>query len=241
MEQGIMIEKWLVGFRRALETQFGSRLVFLGLQGSYGRGEQTDTSDIDAVVILDQMHAQDLVDYRGVLDRMEHRERICGFVAGRQELLCWERSDLLQLFLDTVPVVGSLELIRDIFSGEELRRAVLTGACQLYHACSHNFLHGRSSEILRELYKSARFVVRMKHYRESGGYISAMHMLATQVCGEDAAILQICGTLTGQEEPERFDRLSLRLLEWAGSVIAGAGEPASCAFKAIPHNSRQKS
>lgn len=38
-----------------LNKSFRDRVWFVGLQGSYGRGEATETSDIDIVVILDEL------------------------------------------------------------------------------------------------------------------------------------------------------------------------------------------
>ena len=49
------IEKWTEHFLNILEETFGSRVWFAGLQGSRGRGEATETSDIDMVVILDRL------------------------------------------------------------------------------------------------------------------------------------------------------------------------------------------
>ena len=46
------INIWMKRYLDELKSLFGSRLMFVGLQGSYGRGEATDNSDIDAVVIL---------------------------------------------------------------------------------------------------------------------------------------------------------------------------------------------
>ena len=40
-------------FLQKLNHTFVKRVWFIGLQGSYGRGEATETSDIDIVVILD--------------------------------------------------------------------------------------------------------------------------------------------------------------------------------------------
>jgi predicted nucleotidyltransferase len=51
----IDITQWMEQFLRAVEERFGDRLWFVGLQGSYGRGEATETSDIDPVVILDAL------------------------------------------------------------------------------------------------------------------------------------------------------------------------------------------
>ena len=45
----------------ATRELFGERLWFVGLQGSYGRGEATDTSDIDVVsLFLDTLNIDDL-------------------------------------------------------------------------------------------------------------------------------------------------------------------------------------
>lgn len=48
----IEITGWMKGFLQKLDNIFGKRVFFVGLQGSYGRGEATETSDIDVVVIL---------------------------------------------------------------------------------------------------------------------------------------------------------------------------------------------
>ena len=49
----IDIEKWSRGYIEAVTAGFGDRVRFIGLQGSYGRGEATESSDIDMVLLLD--------------------------------------------------------------------------------------------------------------------------------------------------------------------------------------------
>ena len=49
----IDISGWINTFLETLTENFGERIWFVGLQGSYGRGEATESSDIDVVVILD--------------------------------------------------------------------------------------------------------------------------------------------------------------------------------------------
>ena len=71
----IDITAWMDGFLKALHDTFGNRIWFVGLQGSYGRGEATETSDIDVVVILDELSASDIGDYdttpiKGSLDEL---------------------------------------------------------------------------------------------------------------------------------------------------------------------------
>lgn len=59
---------------------------FVGLQGSYGRGEATETSDMDIVVILDTLSVADMQAYHVMLDTLPHRELICGFLSGKDEM-----------------------------------------------------------------------------------------------------------------------------------------------------------
>lgn len=57
----IEITAWMNQFLKALNKNFGDRVWFVGLQGSYGRGEATESSDIDIVVILDELSPLDIV------------------------------------------------------------------------------------------------------------------------------------------------------------------------------------
>lgn len=62
------IKEWMENYKAAVTKQFGSRIWFMGIQGSYGRGEATPDSDIDVVLILDQVTGEDLAAYRAVLE-----------------------------------------------------------------------------------------------------------------------------------------------------------------------------
>ena len=176
-------------------------------------------SDIDVVVILDEVRFDDLQSYRAMLDTLEHRSLVCGFVAGEGELLGWEKSDLLQLVLDTCPIVGTLDSLRLLFSDSDVRRAVLVGACNIYHACSHNFLHERDTAALAGLYKAARFTVRMKHYLDTGEYIASMNRLAGSLSADSRRILDRAVAADGDISGETFEADSCMLLDWAGKVI----------------------
>ena len=79
----IDITAWMDGFLKAVNETFGNRVWFVGLQGSYGRGEANDTSDIDIVVILDELSSSDIQTYNAMLDSLPNRELICGFEIGR--------------------------------------------------------------------------------------------------------------------------------------------------------------
>ena len=64
----VNISVWTEKFVKTLEGTFPGRVCFVGLQGSYSRGEATDTSDIDVVVILDELHVPDIQAYNKMLD-----------------------------------------------------------------------------------------------------------------------------------------------------------------------------
>ncbi len=219
MECTFDIKVWIKNFEERLVEIFGSRLVFFGLQGSYGRGESTPESDIDVVVILDAVSFDDLKVYRSMIDSMECHERICGFVSGVDELHNWEKSDLLSLVLDTVPIIGSLDKLRKLISVNDVRRAVLAGACNLYHACSHNFLHARSYENLVSLYKMARFTVRLKHLLCTGAYVPSMASLEKTVVSHDKTIMEIAKKIKACDDTESFEHFSSVFMEWASDVI----------------------
>ena len=155
----IDITVWMQDFLQTLNETFANRVWFVGLQGSYGRGEATETSDIDVVAILDELSASDIQKYNTMLDTLPHREQICGFLSGKDELLNWEPSDLFQFYYDTTPIKGSLDELLTVIDDAAVGRAIKIGACNIYHGCVHNMLFDKSEDILRGLYKSASFVV----------------------------------------------------------------------------------
>ena len=145
----IDINNWINRFLKVLDDTFGERVWFVGLQGSYGRGEARDTSDIDVVVILDQLSVTDIQRYNTMLDTLPNRKLICGFVSGKNELLNWEPSDLFQFYHDTTPIKGSLDEVVAVVDETAVNRAIKIGACNIYHGCVHNMVHKKSEDILK--------------------------------------------------------------------------------------------
>ena len=168
----INITAWMNDFLQKLNLTFEKRVWFVGLQGSYGRGEATETSDIDVVVILDELSAADIQIYNDMLDTLPHRELICGFISGKKELMNWEPSDLFQFCHDTTAIKGSLDEIMAVIDDSAVKRSIRIGACNVYHGCVHNMLHEKSEDILKGLYKSASFVVQAIAFKQTGKYIS---------------------------------------------------------------------
>lgn len=218
----INLQVWIKRFTEKVEEIFADRVWFIGLQGSYSRGEATDTSDIDVVVILDELHINDLKAYRDMLDTLPNRELVCGFISGKNELLHWETSDLFQFYYDTTPIKGTLEFLLEKIDEQAVRHAIRIGACNIYHACVHNFVHEKNDDILRSLYKSAVFVIQAIWFYETGKYIKSKTELQSAI-EPPSAVLTVAQELKNGA-PVKFDEMSELLLNWAKTVIVGYNE-----------------
>ena len=183
------ITTWMNDFLQNLNHTFENRVWFVGLQGSFARGEATETSDIDVVVILDELSAMDIQTYNKMLDTLPHRELICGFLSGKDDIMNWEPSDLFQFCYDTTPIKGSLDEVMAVVDESAVNRAIKIGACNIFHGCVHNMLHEKSEEILRGLYKSASFVVQAIVFKQNGNYIKHQEELLTVANLNEQAII----------------------------------------------------
>jgi len=206
---------WMNDYTKIVHDAFPGRVAFIGLQGSYGRGEATENSDIDVVLILDSLSIQDLADYDAAVSQLPHREKLCGFVSGKAELKNWEASDLFQFYHDTTPIYGSLETLLPPIEREDVRRAIKFGACNIYHGCAHNLLHDKDLDLLRGLYKAAGFVLQAKYYFDTGRYVKHLGELCPLLPPEEQEIIhnRFCSGDAGLEA------LSEPLLTWASGVI----------------------
>ena len=210
----IDINIWTDNFIKALDKAFPDRVYFVGLQGSYSRGEATDNSDIDMVVILDKLSADDISNYNSMLDTLPHRELICGFLSGKDELLNWEPADLFQFYYDTAPIKGSLNELLNLIDESAIDRAIKTGACNIYHGCVHNMLYDKSEDILRGLYKGASFTLQAIAFRQTGKYIRKQTDLLSVLSAEDKVICETFLKLKSGGTAE-FDAMSESLFSWA--------------------------
>ena len=215
----IDITIWMKSFLQTLNETFENRVWFVGLQGSYGRGEATETSDIDIVVILDELSAMDIQAYNAMLDTLPHRELICGFLSGKDDILNWEPSDLFQFCYDTIPIKGSLEEVLTVVDEVAINRAIKIGACTIFHGCVHNMLYEKSEDILRGLYKSASFVVQAIAFKQTGNYIIHQKELLKVVSSDEQIIIANFLNLKAGETVD-FQLMSETLFAWAKKWIA---------------------
>ena len=75
----IAINHWIKDYTVKMKELFGEKIWFIGLQGSFARGEASENSDIDVVAILDHVNLEDIQAYSTLLDQLPFRDRACGF------------------------------------------------------------------------------------------------------------------------------------------------------------------
>lgn len=215
----VSLTAWLDEFAQKMTAAFGPQLLYLGIQGSYARGEAGPGSDIDLVVILEQAGLEQLEAYRTLLDTMPHQELACGFLCGRAELAAWPAYDLLQLQLDSKPILGCLEDLLPPLPRHALTEAIAIGASTLYHGACHSFLYAPENlDLLRELYKSAFFLLRLVHFARGNSYIAAGHNLLLKLNGADKEILAL--SLRRKEFTcEEAKDLYTKLIDWSSIIL----------------------
>lgn len=214
----IELSAWLDKFLATLDDTFPKRVWFAGIQGSYARGEATDSSDIDPVVVLDTLSPADVRAYSSMLDALPHRELTCGFLSGRCELLAWEPSDLFQFCHDTRSLRGSLDAVLAKVTPADVDRAIKIGACNIHHGCVHTMVHGGSADSLRALYKSASFVAQAICYKQTGRYIHSQQELLAIADPLTHAVIRNYMRLKSGEKMD-LDKMSETLFAWSREWI----------------------
>ncbi len=209
----IEIKAWAAQLAKKLQEAFGPRLLFLGYQGSYGRGEATPQSDIDIVTILDKVGLPDLETYRRLVRAQPQGELACGFLCGQRELSGWPRYDLYGLLLDTKPVLGDLHTLAPKLTEADAREALRIGAANLYHGAVHTYLYsGALEEALPGLMKAAFFCLRLWALLETGAYHASKKELRGVLPSREKALLDLENLPVG----EAYERL----IRWCGEILA---------------------
>ena len=215
------IEVWMGELAEKLTGRFGDRLLFLGLQGSYGRGEAGEDSDIYVVTVLDRVELADLDEYRGAVRGMPEGEKACGFLCGAAELKSWPKYDLCQLARDVRAYRGELGPLLPPLGREDLAQAAAIGASGIYHAAVHTYLYAPKDNwpgFLKEAHKGAFFTLRALYELRTGESVRAKRDLLPRLSGDEREILAY-SLLHTQEEPEAA---FARLLRWSAAAMAGA-------------------
>lgn len=216
------IEKYIESLTDKLKSCFGDRLLYLGLQGSYLRGEATENSDIDIMVILENMTVTDLDDYRKILVGAGDYDRSCGFICGREEMQHWNPLEVCQLLHTTKDYHGSLEDYVPSYTPEDERNYVKLSLGNLFHELCHRYIHAdREHNISAFPYtcKSVFFILQNMHYLNSGDFLlTKQELLGALQDEEDRQALMLGMALKDGGEYD-FDQAFSTLFKWCQHAL----------------------
>lgn len=215
--QNFSIDKWLADYTQLIQNTFADRVNFIGIQGSYARGEAKQDSDIDVVALLDDFSYQDLKIYDHAISVLDCREKICGFISGTNEIKKWDRADLFQFYYDTKPIFGSIEWVGRLVEKSDIKRTIHRDACNIYHMCVHNAIHEKNADILEGILKASVYLVREKYFYAYEMYIEKASELLKCADNEDKVILKLC---LGDVKRLDFDAASEMIMNWSGRIIS---------------------
>lgn len=189
----IEIQTYLPAFTDTLRRAFGRRLCYVGLQGSYLRGEATEQSDIDVMVILDGLTAEDLERYRALVEQTGEPEKACGFICGRAEMAHWNPLEIYHLLHTTRDYFGSLQNFVPDYTREDVLDYIKLSLGNLYHGLCHTRIHASEQTLrqaLPELYKQVFFILQNLHFWRTGDFCGTKKELIARLPEPDRAVLQ---------------------------------------------------
>lgn len=189
----INIESYISDLIPSLQNRFGSKLLYVGLQGSYLRGEATESSDIDIMVILDSLTVSDLDTYRSVIQSLDYYERSCGFICSKEDLRAWNPLEICHLIHSTKDYYGKLREFVPAYTEQDIRNFVKMSLNNLYHELCHRYIHStpeRNAAALPGTYKGVFFILQNLHYLTTGTFVSTKDALLSQLEGKNQAVLK---------------------------------------------------
>ena len=213
------------------KTAFGTRLLYMGLQGSYLRGEAHENSDIDIMVIINDFSVTDMQTYREILKKIGWFEKSCGFICGKSEMLNWNPLEVCQLKFTTKDLLGTLTDYLLPASRQDEINYVKISLGNLYHELCHRFIHSDKEKNIakfRGTCKGFFFLIQNLYYLESGNFILSKKELKEKVAAADRRILEF----SDLPDDYNFDEAFSELIAWCQeaferlSITTSAQSPA---------------
>ena len=213
--------EYLSALTRLLCADFGERLVYVGLQGSYLRGEATEHSDIDVMVVVRGLTPADLAAYRRAVEALPDAAKSCGFICGLEELQHWNPLEICHVLHTTRDFFGTLSELLLPFSAQDVLRFVQMSVGNLYHEICHRYVHAPrecSIDALPGTYRGVFFILQNLHYLRTGCFIGTKKELLEALSGQDRDVLETAMTLADGDGYD-FDAAFARLLAWCRETL----------------------
>lgn len=176
-----------------LKLAFSERLLYVGLQGSYLRGESTESSDIDIMVVVDAMTVADLDAYRQAIMSLPDANQSCGFICGNDELQHWNPLEICHLLHSTKDYHGVLADLVPAYTRHDVVAFVKLSLGNLYHEICHRYVHAdpeMNAAALPRTYKQVFFILQNLHFLETGSFIGTKRELLSALSGKDKLVLE---------------------------------------------------
>ena len=196
------LDKYLTDLIMNCRSAFGKRLLYMGLQGSWLRGEAHENSDIDIMVILDGLSVRDMDTYRGIMKGIGFYEKSCGFICGKDEMKRWNPLEVCQLCHTTKDLVGVPTDYLPPATREDEINYVNLSLGNLYHELCHRYIHANKAKNAAKFLgtcKSVFYLIQNLHFLESGHFILSRKDLKEAVTEEDRIVLEMA------ELPDEYD------------------------------------
>ena len=188
---------------------FGENLLYVGLQGSYYRGEANENSDIDIMLVLDRLTVEDMRTYQTILKKLGSYEKSCGFICGREELARWNPMEVCQLRYTTKDLFGTLSDYLPVASRIDEINYVKLSLGNLYHELCHRYIHAdceKNRMRFRAACKSIFFLLQNLIYLETGQFAVTKKELKSLASEEDCSVLMMTDLPDGYDFEKAFSR-----------------------------------
>ena len=207
---------------RRLRDAFGARLLYVGLQGSYLRGEAKEGSDIDLMVVIESLTKADLDLYREVIAALGSPELSCGFLCGGEELRSWNPLELCHLAHSTKDYYGTLSSLLPAYSREDHLHYVQLSLGNLYHALCHRYVHADAEKNRRKLStheKELFFLLLNLYYLKTGVFAENRAALQQMLSPQDLALYRMVAYEAAEPDYD-FDRVFPAVFAWCQTMLA---------------------
>ena len=217
----IDVERYISRLTDSLLAEYGSRLVYVGLQGSYLRGEATENSDIDIVAVIEKLDVSDLERYRSIIQSMEAHAKSCGFICSKDDIAHWNPLEIHHLLNCTKDYYGALnELVPD-YTEVDIRNFIKLSLNNLYHEICHRFVHSADNQNLSKLagaYKGVFFILQNLYYLNTGMYIATKSELLPLLDEKNRVVLKR-GIELSNGVTHDFDESFFLLFTWCQETL----------------------
>lgn len=187
------IENYVSKLTTLLKNQFASRLVYVGLQGSYLRGEANENSDIDIMVVIDNLSVSDLDRYREIIFSIEEPDKSCGFICSKADLANWNSLEICHLLGSTKDCYGQLKQLVPEYTNNDIRTFIKMNINNLYHEICHRYIHAENNhgaDCLPFAYKNVFFILQNLYYLKTERFVPSKSELLKLLEGKDFDVLK---------------------------------------------------